>query len=557
MEKKYLVKRVLSTVVDFDMHNLFEPRDYADNLEDAASGGHEVQPQKTLRERQYSPSPLVLVPKYTGDFLDKLKNDPVHGKPMEAANPENLWDFSMPSEMLKHQEKPHPRNLVDDFYSINGPGPSDQGDGNRDLNEYWDDRGWDESDAPEMSEDKVQRMQNFKDMKKRVAFSFLDGQHSCDCASGPLARNVVGSFLLRAMPVELVLGHEENIKTAVMLEDFKDCRITTKAKGTRLPDSSGVTAVKAKAEPREARWTFTTYSADTPHPYTTTFQFIPHSNVKDLNKLHVRVSCTCPSWLFWGAQFNAAMGHYLYGGVRPKFAQPKIRDPKMQFMCCKHVLKCIPLLEKFTMTKVVDKSVRKRIDKEPRFKIEKTEPEKLRIPPKLIKVGQRPKLKEMVRKWDDLPHQTKRSFIMKLEDPEEVTYFAYRFPESSHYVADRLLQLSKVPVLEKEAKELMPDVINIEKSQPVEATLDPSLKRFEGDALLNETLDGLEEASRAERKRVLLNESDPDRLAFMAFNMRNDHEFLSKLLTRLDDIRLSDADQKVKDRALYWMREIF
>jgi hypothetical protein len=42
--------------------------------------------------------------------------------------------------------------------------------------------------------------------------------------------------------------------------------------------------------------------------------------------LDVRVSCSCPSWVFYGAQYKAVLKDYLYGAVRPVYAPPKIRD---------------------------------------------------------------------------------------------------------------------------------------------------------------------------------------------------------------------------------------
>jgi len=564
LEKRYLIKKVIANVVDFDMHNLFEPRTPVDNLEDASSGGYEAQPLKTLRERNYNPVPLILVPKYHGDFLEKLKNQPVHGKPIKEgggnANPENLWDFSMPSEWLKHQEKPHPRNLVDDFYSINSPGPEDQGDGNQALNEYWNSRGWDPSDAPEMSEDKIDRMQNFKDMKKRVASSFLS-QITQD--SMPNASNVVASFLMHNMPIELVI-EINNVKTAKLLEDFKKSLITTKTRGTRPPGNAtvgegfltvpGVTARLARAEPRVGRWTFATTSGR--DVYRTVFQFIPYKNVRETSKLHVRTTCTCPSWLFWGAQYHAVMEDYLYGRIRPKFAPPSKRDPKGQFLVCKHVLACLPIVSRYKLGGITVE-VKKRIEKEPKFQIEKKVPEeKLRIPKDLISVGRNPKIKDIVKRWDESPRK-RRSWVMGL-DPDEAAFIAHRFPQTSTaLVAERLKQLAKMPKFKKEAEELLDEIQDIEKA-PGAVKIPAPLKKYEMDPALQESLDGIKGESAKAKRKVVMEQTDPDQLAYMAFKLHDDDELLSSVLEKLDNMAKDTSSQMEDNRqtAKRWLREI-
>ena len=155
LNKKTLAKRVLANVQDFDMENLFHPRNLLDEMEDASEGNYDIQPRRTLRERPYGPQPLIVRPKYKGDFLEQLK-EPFQGKSLEytAADSENLKDFSDPEEMLKHQEQPYPRVVIDDFYDVNRPG---EDAGGEDLKEWWD-RSWNEGDSPEISEDKWLRM---------------------------------------------------------------------------------------------------------------------------------------------------------------------------------------------------------------------------------------------------------------------------------------------------------------------------------------------------------------------------------------------------------------
>lgn len=50
----------------------------------------------------------------------------------------------------------------------------------------------------------------------------------------------------------------------------------------------------------------------------------------------VLIYCSCPSWLYWGAQYNATIGEY--GAERPEMRRPRVRpDIKLNFVLCKHV----------------------------------------------------------------------------------------------------------------------------------------------------------------------------------------------------------------------------
>lgn len=526
------------------MHNLFEPMDFMENLEDAATGDYAVLPRKTLRERQYDPSPLVLVPKYQGDFLEKLKNAPIQGKPLVAANPDSLWDFSWPSEWLKHQEHPFPRELVDDFYDINKPG---EGAGYDTLKNY-DDRSWDPWDAPEMSEDKVERMWTYKEAEKRVVAAYLSNENE----HGPCSKTVVALYLLNGLPVELFLP--ENIKNAKLLSDLEKTRRTNSAGGTYFPSLAGITVRLLRAEPKIGRWVFATTSGKA-EPYRTIFQFIPYKNIRETPKLHVRVSCSCPSFLFWGAQYHAIMGDYLYGKIRPKFAPPVKRDPKGRFLVCKHILACIPIVSKYKLSPI-SPEIRKQIEKAPRFEIEKeVPPEKLRIPKEFISVAKKSHIKDIVEKWDEFPRKRK-SWIMSLEDPKDVTFFAHRFPETSTaYVAERLKQLAKIPKKKKEAMKYLEEIGEIKLP---EIKIPASLKNFDTDQTVQSEITNIQNKKDPIKREIIKNQVDPDQLAYIAYKFHNDDQILSFVLEKLDEMAKDTSTQMEENRkkAKHWMREI-
>lgn len=573
------------------MHNLFPPATFMENLEEAAAGEFTSQPKKTLSERSYGNQPLVMSPKYEGDFLNKFRKEKLKGKPvmplenvvdLYAANSDNLWDFSMPSEWLKHQERPFPRNLVDQFYEINKPGEEV---GEKVLDNY-NDRGWDSDDAPEMSEDKGYRKVPFPGRSfsvpfhtasKRIVATYLSKFLKESCCS-PNVGIVIASYLMKCSPLALTLNLN-NLKTAMLLNGLEESKIDSKTKGLHKPDISGVNVRVFRSNPREGRWTFKTHSDSRPPaaiewPYTTTFQFIPRGREKKVNKLDVRTSCTCPAWLWWGAQFNATMNDYRYGPIFPKFAPPDIRDKDRNFLACKHIIACIPWLqgtgqhgkftdEGFTLHTIdVPAEKKKRIMKAPKFKIEKkAPPQKFKIPTEYLKVGRRPALKLIVSKWDTATPGQRKKMLKGLDDVREVIYIAHKFPETStHFVAERLRQIgdqTRVTKVKKEAEEGIKEVEILEdKVEEVLPDIPRELIHYENDETVQELMKKLKEAKGWKNKRDLLDkQEDADILAYMATTLyREDFlEDVNVLLEKLSDL----AREKSDDKALKWSRYIY
>jgi len=590
LDRKSQAKRILANVVDFDMHNLFPPRTFMENLEDASSGEFTSQPQKTLRERPYGTQPLMVTPKYEGDFLKKLRKPELEGKPVMplenvvnvyAANPNNLWDFSMPSEWLKHQERPFPRNLVDLYYETNRPG---EGVGEKTLDEYHD-RGWDADDAPEMSEDKPIRRGPFpgKPLKvpfhsasKRVVASYLSEFTEKDECCGPNVGIVVASYLMNCVPSEFIVNFE-NIKTAMLLEGLEESRIDSKTKGLHKLETGDVVVRPYRNSPKQGKWIFKTFSGPRPPaaiewPYTTTFEFIPHGREKRVNKLHVRTSCTCPSWLFWGAQYNATMQDYRYGPIRPKFAPPDKRDKRRKFLACKHIIACIPYLVgtgqrgKFTdegfSLHMIDVPVekRKRIIKAPKFQIMKKAPiEELRIPQELMKAGKKPEVRSIVSEWKTATPRLRKSMLKKLDDVQDVSYIAHRFPESAtHLVAERLKEIgdkTKQMDVKKDAVEEIKVIEKIEdKVEKALPEVPAELSHFEDDEKIQNLLKDIKETPGWERKSTLLKEQDDaDALAYMAIALyREDFdESVNIILEKLSDMVKEKGDPKAKKWSEY------
>ena len=112
--------------------------------------------------------------------------------------------------------------------------------------------------------------------------------------------------------------------------------------------------------------------------------------------------------------------------------------------------------------------------------------------------------------------------------------------------------------MKKEAEDLLDDVVEIEAKAPAitKVELPHSLKKFEGDPILIEQLDGMKDIGENGRKKIFLEQADPDRLAFMAYKLREEHDILQEILQRLNEIKESDAEDVIKQKADNWLKVI-
>lgn len=438
-----MAKRVVGYVHEFDMLNLYGPEPLLDEIAEAGSGAKDVEPQKTLREHNYGVQPLIIRPDYSGDFLDKLRA-PFEGKSIEAASDESLTDFSMPSEWLKHQEEPHPRILLDEWYDFGGkPGAPGEQSGYQEAIHI--DRRWD-GDAPEISEDLLYR-------QPEMGIGKIPTQ---------ALRRVLASYLMDFIPAWEWNG-TENIRVAKTLYELEASMINGKDGYHRVKDNPLHGNVQmVRAEPAVGRWTFSVGASATsqvkrkvlqihkkPSHYTVVFQFIPKMGILDTEKLDVKVVCDCDSFLYYGAQYHAIMQNYLYGNViRPKVTAPTTRDKQNRFFACKHIVACIPLVSTYKIKKI-EKSVAERLKKAPqKYKLHpgidrKDIKEKIKIPQELEHIGQRPHIQVLGEKWGNLSDSSKAREIKRVTAPDELGYLAHKYPEASDYIVNALIKMAK------------------------------------------------------------------------------------------------------------------
>lgn len=79
----------------------------------------------------------------------------------------------------------------------------------------------------------------------------------------------------------------------------------------------------------------------------------------------VKVWCTCQAWQYWGAAFNATDQKYNLDKI--ELLEPNIRDPKREYLVCKHVHASLRYIQrdnfKTLLTRFIGKYVNKQLDK--------------------------------------------------------------------------------------------------------------------------------------------------------------------------------------------------
>jgi hypothetical protein len=130
-----------------------------------------------------------------------------------------------------------------------------------------------------------------------------------------------------------------------------------------LLNRTGITSIKYtggcrsriwKAQPELGLWTFTVRCSGrrwNKGPYIVRFKLL--KGILKQPKIFdrdVETSCTCNAWKFDGADYNALEGNYSekqYSNGMP----PNQKDPRRQYLICKHVAVSIPLFSKYAVPK--------------------------------------------------------------------------------------------------------------------------------------------------------------------------------------------------------------
>jgi len=91
-------------------------------------------------------------------------------------------------------------------------------------------------------------------------------------------------------------------------------------------------------------------------PYRIRVKAFPKGRARNIDKVDVKVSCSCPFWKWQGPEHWAKSKGYLYGRPRGTASRPDIKDPKGAHGACKHMVAVLEALEGFI---IPERSVKK------------------------------------------------------------------------------------------------------------------------------------------------------------------------------------------------------
>lgn len=125
-------------------------------------------------------------------------------------------------------------------------------------------------------------------------------------------------------------GHVE--KQAALIRDIREG-----CSSDLLARSAKVKFRLARVDSKNALWLFRVPGSKGAS-YQVRLKATRKGNIRDMQKAHVKVSCSCPFWQWQGPEHWAKQGDYLLGKPRGLATRPGVQDPNGQHRACKHVL---------------------------------------------------------------------------------------------------------------------------------------------------------------------------------------------------------------------------
>jgi hypothetical protein len=120
-----------------------------------------------------------------------------------------------------------------------------------------------------------------------------------------------------------------------------------------------------RTEAKFGRWTFRvrcSESYSSPAGHLTRIQLDPEFEGESVAESDIFVSCSCPAWKYWGADYNSKTKGYLEGPQRSDGSPPDIRDPGRRNMICKHVASAGKMFRGFIFPLVYRERYRNYVD---------------------------------------------------------------------------------------------------------------------------------------------------------------------------------------------------
>lgn len=133
-----------------------------------------------------------------------------------------------------------------------------------------------------------------------------------------------------------------NNKAAFLISEiFESCNPDLQKKALK------VSVKLKKVDAKNSMWTFEVKGSK--ENYKVRIKASPKGNIRDLGKLDVVVSCSCPFWQWQGPEHHATQKGYLYGKPVGTAAAPEVKDPEGTHGACKHVLAVLKQVSTYSL----------------------------------------------------------------------------------------------------------------------------------------------------------------------------------------------------------------
>ena len=120
--------------------------------------------------------------------------------------------------------------------------------------------------------------------------------------------------------------------------------------GPTIQRAKGCSLTTVRSSPRILRYIINVNCSGTER--TVKLKFIPKTKRKwfKATSADIRVSCSCPAWVWWGSEWHAKQKKFLDQKLRGNGSAPDIRDPQRIRPVCKHVYAVFNKVRGWTLT---------------------------------------------------------------------------------------------------------------------------------------------------------------------------------------------------------------
>lgn len=109
------------------------------------------------------------------------------------------------------------------------------------------------------------------------------------------------------------------------------------------------TAKLTRADIKNLRWLFTVNCGN--GPKVVKIKAFRNKSITNITKMDLDITCSCPAWQWWGAEYHAVQEGYIDGKPRGTASTPDIRDPERINRLCKHSLAVVSLIKRWSIPK--------------------------------------------------------------------------------------------------------------------------------------------------------------------------------------------------------------